>query len=132
MTKTLAEIERVISCCRFEPWVISVKLDGARPYLQVSDPHGVCNVTGERKPWSGRKWLLSYHMTDTELVKTALKAVLSAVEHEALEKFTFLGVTIFDPHLSLKALVAARASYALDSREGWPEPAATVPEGALT
>jgi hypothetical protein len=33
-----------------------------------------------------------------------------------LEKFTYKGVTIFDPHLSVEALAAARKEWPLDGR----------------
>lgn len=55
----------------------------------------------------GRKWRLSRHMTDGELVQTAFKAVMTAEEHEVRERFRFNGVAIFGPHISLAALVAA-------------------------
>jgi hypothetical protein len=58
------------------------------------------------KPWTGRKWYLSPFMTDAEIVATAFKAILTAEEHEAREQFTFDGLAIFGPHLSLGALKA--------------------------
>lgn len=56
-------------------------------------------------------------MTDTEIVKTALNAVLAALTHEALETFKYRGVSIFDPHLSVDALWWARMQFPLDARE---------------
>lgn len=52
----------------------------------------------------GRKWLLSEHMTAGEIVQTAFKAVLTAEEHEAREKFLFRGSTIFSPHFDIDLL----------------------------
>lgn len=69
-------------------------------YVQV-------RFTASGEPWSGRKWYLSAHATDAEVVQTALKAVLTAVEHEAREAFTYQGVALFQPHCSLEELVQA-------------------------
>lgn len=53
----------------------------------------------------GRKWLLSEHMVTTEIVHTALKAVLAYHEHEIREKFRYRGEAIFNPHMSVHQLV---------------------------
>lgn len=99
-----ARIERIVAECRFDPWNIVVRYDDKRPYLQVRCSDGVCNVTGERLSWSGRKWMLSPHMVDSEIVRTAWKAVQAAVEHEAAENFKFRGIAIYDPHVDVARL----------------------------
>lgn len=77
-------------------------------YLQVQCYEGVCNVTGGFKEWNGRKWRLSVHMTPSEVVQTAFKAVLTAVEHETRENFKYRDVSIFDPHYDVERLVELR------------------------
>ena len=52
----------------------------------------------------GRKWRISMHMTRSEIVQTALKAVLMAEEHEAREHFLWRDRAIFAPHLDVEAL----------------------------
>lgn len=79
-------------------------------YLQIQCYEGRCNVTGEAKEWKGRKWRLSVHMTPSEVVQTAFKAVLTALEHEARENFKYRGVSIFDPHYDVERLVELRSS----------------------
>jgi hypothetical protein len=74
-------------------------------YLQVRCT-ALCNVENIPIQWKGRKWLLSEHMLDGELVQTALKAVLTALEHEARERFKYRGVAIFSPHYDIEKLVA--------------------------
>lgn len=112
------EIESIVANCTFKPWKIIVgKLGTDRLYLQVRDENGVNNATGEPNyVWGGRKWLLSKHMTETEIVKTVLKAVLSAVEHETLENFKYKGLTIFDPHITVSDLIELRNNSELDGR----------------
>jgi hypothetical protein len=68
--------------------------------------------------WNGRKWFLSNHMTRSEVVQTAFKAVLTAEEHEAREHFKYRGQSIFDPHYDVDKLVELRSDVAcLDLRK---------------
>lgn len=67
----------------------------------------------------GRKWYVSKHATLSEVVQTCLKAVLTAVEHEAREQFTFDDSAIFSPHFDVMAL------------RGLPHDTRQVPAGAL-
>jgi hypothetical protein len=87
-------------------FIVSASNGGS--YLQIKFT-GPCNVTGEECEWKSRKWLLSTHMTDGEIVQTAFKAVLTALEHEARERFTYRGWSIFDPHYDVEALVKLRS-----------------------
>lgn len=88
-------------------------------YLQVEDPHGTNNVTNEPYTWKGRKWLLSPHMTEGEIVQTAFMATLAAAEHEIRETFMYKGRSIFDPHYDLDKLVELRAEPdAIKGRDG--------------
>jgi hypothetical protein len=48
-------------------------------------------------------------MTKSEVVQTAFKAALTAIEHEARERFTYRGQSIFDPHYDVDQLVELRA-----------------------
>lgn len=75
-------------------------------WLRVSCPSGADSVTGAPYPWHGRKWRLSPQMTDGEVVQTAFLALMTALEHEAREKFKFRGVAVFGPHFDIDALAA--------------------------
>ena len=90
---------------RFNDWQIITRLDHHRPYLQVQ-ADGPCSETGEMHRWRGRKWFLSKHMTESEVVQTAFLAVMTAVEHETREAFTYAGHAIFSPHYDIHKLVA--------------------------
>ena len=95
----------------YRDWAFHVGQDAiALYYLQViftaEDTSYRTVVQSERQSWSGRKWRISTHMTDSEIVQTALKAVLTAVEHEAREQFLYRGKAIFGPHLSVDRLHA--------------------------
>ena len=112
------DVDRILSNVKYvdasgQAWVWYVSV-GPVFYLQVQfiDPQ-----TGE--PQHGRKWLLSNHMTVSEVVLTAWKAVHTAEEHEARERFTYKGAHIFGPHLDVEtlALLASKRVF-LDLREG--------------
>ena len=105
MTKlqTDESLKTLIADCQFGDWDIVLRYDGPRPYVQILFMDK-CEFTGEDALQSCRKWGLSYEMCDSEVVTTVKKAVLSAVEHEALEKFKFRGRRIFNPHRSVHAL----------------------------
>lgn len=86
------------------------QVEEGRVFLRVHNPEGINNVTSEDEPWSGRWWRLSEHMTDSEIVGTAFKAVVTALEHEARENFLYKGHAVYDPHLDVEELVKLRAS----------------------
>lgn len=102
---SISEIRDIVSRCSFEDWLLEVKQDGTRPYLQVHCINGRDADTGLPIEWTGRKWLLSPHMCGNEIVATAFKAVLTAIEHEVRENFRYRGVAIFNPHLDPDKLV---------------------------
>lgn len=98
-------IEYVLRQCTYPGFTFNVtRRDVMTIYLQIICLDGVCNVSGRRVPWRGRKWLLSPHMTKDEIVQTALMATLAAVEHEAREKFKYKGAAIFGPHFNVDRL----------------------------
>jgi len=90
---------------------------GNQFFLHVHCPGGIDNVTGNLLAWNGRKWRISPWMTDTEVVATAFKAVLTATEHEVREKFLFKGKAVYDSHISVYKLAELRGDEAnLDAR----------------
>lgn len=90
-------------------WKILTDSANGRMYMQIACPNGTCNYSGEGFAWKGRKWFLSEHMTDGEIVQTALMACLAASEHEIREQFKYRGVSIFDPHYDIERLVELRS-----------------------
>lgn len=101
----IEQIKDLVSRCTFEDWNLEVRMDGDRPYLQVHVLNGKDADTGERLEWTGRKWQLSHHMVPNEVVMTAFKAVMGAMEHEIRELFRYKGVPIFNPHLDPDLMV---------------------------
>lgn len=119
--QTASSITRIIDQIAYPGLKIELAVEvehSRRSSLRVTCPDGTCNVTGKPLPWNGRWWRLSYHMTDTEVVLTAFKAILTALEHEAREKFTFKGQAVLDSHIDINELVRLRAEGKTDGRDG--------------
>lgn len=93
-------IAQVLAQISYKPgWIFVYSPE--RCYVQIQlppDPQG--------KVWRGRKWLLSTHMTEGEIVQTALLACLSAEEHEAREVFQYKGKALFGPHMDMSSLLS--------------------------
>lgn len=115
--QTIKTIEQLVADITFNDWTYLVKLDTNRPYLQIKF-NAPCNMTGEPQQQSARKWILSYHMTDDEIVGTALKATLTAVEHEAREQFKWKNQPIFRPHYDIYELHKLSSRNATTKRAG--------------
>lgn len=93
---------------RYKDWRFQVRAKNGVLFLQLRW-ESVCCVTGERSWQTSRKWMLSHHMTDSEVVQTALLAVLTAEEHEAREQFRYDGAAVFGPHYDVRALAKVEA-----------------------
>ena len=64
-----------------------------------------CIKTGNMEEWHGRKWYLSRHMTDDEIIKTAYTAFEACVKHEIMEGFRVDGKILFNPHINYEELL---------------------------
>jgi hypothetical protein len=77
-------------------------------------------ASGLQEPQHTRKWLLSQHMTDSEIVQTAFKCFLTSMEHRAREYFRYRGKRIFGPHFDSDALYDICKDKYLDYRRTTP------------
>lgn len=114
--KTLEEIKEIVQKIHFSNWEFVVKEKNNVPYLQIQFM-GACNDSGEVQRQYCRKWQLSYFMVTSEIVRTAYKAVLAAVEHEASENFYYKNCRIFNPHVDVEALVDISNSGRIEVRD---------------
>ena len=103
-------LRAIILECAYPGFEWIVDWNDGEPWFQVSSPEGVDTRTGEPLPWKGRKWKLSVHMTDTEIVHTVWAAVQRALLHEACELFQFKSMPIFDRHINVHMLHDLRAN----------------------
>jgi len=58
-------------------------------------------LNGLPEPMTGRIWLIDPFATESEVLRTLLKAALTWEEHELREQFRFDGKLIFNPHSEL-------------------------------
>lgn len=101
----ITEIQAVLSDVRFTGFVFRAVADGRGELYLCGEffAADTCNG-GAPQQWRTRRWLLSPVMTKSELVQTAFKCVLTAVEHEAREEFTYRRRPIFGPHYDVDVL----------------------------
>ena len=91
--------------------IMKVNLQGfGCTFIHVGQLYGTCNITGAPLGWWGRKFYISPHMTDGEIVQTVFLACKIAMEHELREGFKYKGQAVFDPHYDIEKLVELRAS----------------------
>lgn len=94
---TMARLDSIVARLSYKDWVFVLAEKHNVPYLRVE----FCATsvrTGDVERQVGRPWMLSADMTDSEVVRTAMLAVLTAEEHEARELFGYRGHAIFSPH----------------------------------
>lgn len=112
-----ARFSQILEAVTYRDWRWRVGYDNARCYLQVEfDAPDATFLAPEVPIQHGRKWWLSQHMTVSEVVQTALAAILAAVEHEAREDFRYRGQAVYGPHFDVESLHALASAGATDVR----------------
>lgn len=106
MTKAILRF--ILDRVEFHDWVFFAGEMGDGFYLQVrffeadnEVPQGMGRLIAQH----GRKWYISPHSTEGEVIQTALSAVFWAMEHEVREQFKVDGKAIFGPHLDINQLL---------------------------
>lgn len=102
--KGLAEFLLIVQRIEYPGFSFKIVQNKQEIFLQVVCLNGVNNETGEPESWTGRKWRLSRHMTNSEVVQTAFKAILTALEHEARELFRYRGVPVLHGHFDMEQI----------------------------
>lgn len=95
---------QILGAIAYKNWRLNTGVDNGRTYMQWVF-RGVCAKTGQLELQHCRKWYLSPHMTESELVQTAFAAALAAEEHECREFFQYKGFRPFNPHISVDAIL---------------------------
>ncbi len=76
----------------------------SRIYIQI-EYKSKCNKGGDQELWRGRKFYLSHHMIDDEIIKTAMAAWKACILHEVTEGFLVDGVACFNNHVDFEELI---------------------------
>lgn len=97
-------MQRVIDKCAFPGYTLTVKVDG-RGAIFLQGYYDEKDVdTGIKERQYTRRWFLSPEMSDSEIVQTAFKLVLTSHEHRVREWFTYRGRQVFGPHFDVNEL----------------------------
>ncbi len=78
--------------------------------------------TGAPAEQAGRKWYISRHATNSEVVQTMFLALKTSHEHRLREHFRFDGQRVFQPHFSIEELRDFAAQATEDRRNPMPQP----------
>jgi D-serine deaminase-like pyridoxal phosphate-dependent protein len=105
----MKRLQMILGQIKYKDWSFNLFSRHDVPWLQLAF-YAKDSTSGEVYIQLCREWKLSLGMTRTEVVQTALMAVLAAEEHEARETFTFKGVAVFQPHINVDEIAAAASS----------------------
>jgi hypothetical protein len=100
-------IINLVTCTRAdeEPFAFRIFWQNSRMFLRVEVlAVDTMDTSGPKTLQKGRKWLLSEHMTVTEVVRTAWKAIEAFELHELQERFRYKGACVFNSHISVDEL----------------------------
>jgi hypothetical protein len=112
---TFEEFRHILDKCDFLDRTFRAGTMGDGYFLQVVyDEADV--ATGVMAVQRGRKWYVSKHATESEVVQTALKACITSHEHIVREHFKYEGQAIFGPHWDVRELLRAKRGAVEDAR----------------
>lgn len=99
-----AEMREILSLAEYPGYEFEVlQLDCGELFLRAKYLQADI-ITGKSEEQHTRKWLLSRYAVSSEIVQTALKCVLTSLEHEAREHFLYRGERVYGPHYDVEAL----------------------------
>lgn len=126
--QSIGELQEILNRVEYKDWLFHLEmrgyvkdLSGERPdeydvVLQVQFMAPDNENGGEPVLQKGRKWFLSRYSCPTEVIQSAWAAVHRAELHEIQEQFHYRGVSIWNNHVDVDALVAINGN--IDQREG--------------
>lgn len=113
--RTKAEIEAIVSQIRVPGKALRVleKGDGFLLQLTYVEPDVWTGVPEEQH---ARKWYVSAHATETEIVETAWAAAQRSALHQLAEHFTYRGRLVYSPHFDVGRRIDLCDERAFDAR----------------
>lgn len=98
MALDISQVKAIIDKISYKNWTFKVQEKGSGFLFQASF-YGPDAKTGEMSLQKCRKWYVSPHACEGEIVRTVYKGIEAAEIHELQERFKYCGQTIFSPHL---------------------------------
>lgn len=114
----LEKLHTLVGDVSYKDWTIRTGKMGDGWFVQLRFyAPDACSLNGDVSLQCCRKWYISPHMTDSEVVQTVFLAIKTAETHELLENFKFKGVQIFCPHLDLNEFTSVVSGVSHDARQ---------------
>lgn len=95
--QTKKSIQELLNEIEYKDWIFYLEERADCFTLQIQF-YDKCIITGNIELQKCRKWFISQHMTDNEIIRTAFLAVEIAERHEMCEKFKYGNKLINNPH----------------------------------
>jgi hypothetical protein len=95
---TREQLSAIVCKISYKNWDFRIHEKGSGFLVQAAWMAPDCK-TGQMALQKGRKWYVSPHACEGEIVRTVYKVIEAAELHEMQEQFKYCGQSIFDPHL---------------------------------
>jgi hypothetical protein len=93
-----------VAQCAYPEYEFHVKIDGRGDvYLQATYYEADTQSAKVVLQYT-RRWFLSPAMSESEIVQTAFKCIITSMEHRTREWFTWKSRAVFQPHHNVKKL----------------------------
>ena len=113
--QTLDSVQKIVSLVKYKDWAFLV-MDKADGFLIQATFNGLDVDTGKVELQKCRKWYVSAHSCDSEIVRSMFLAVRQAEEHELCENFNYRGQQVYNPHLDMDSMADFIATKPLEKR----------------
>jgi hypothetical protein len=100
----LSRMREVVDLCSYPEYQFLVLVDGRGAIYLQADYMEIDVSSGKSERQVTRRWFLSPEMTESEIVQTVFKCVLTSMEHRTREWFRYAGNAVFGPHFDVHAL----------------------------
>ena len=100
----VSRMREVLALCSHPEYEFLVLVDGRGAIYLQGGYLEADTETGTVERQLTRRWFLSPEMTESEIVQTVFKCVITSMEHRVREWFRYAGNPVFAPHLDVHAL----------------------------
>lgn len=118
--QTLENVKKIISFIQYKDWIFVVLTKGDGFLIQVQFLGEDTDGSGKTELQKCRKWFISQHSGDSEIIRSCFLAIRQAEEHELCERFLYKGQQIYNPHLDMDRMADFIIAKPFETR---PEPA---------
>jgi hypothetical protein len=104
MTEHVARFASLLKLVHFQNYrfIVHLHKETIQLYAEYED---IDVDTDELETMRTRRWNLTPQMTDSEVIQTAFKLVMTSMEHRAREGFLYKDARVFGPHFDVNDLV---------------------------